>query len=519
MAQVFQSLIADMIERFNLLFKRICYNGRAQFELTKANMVSNPTLGIRTMLNNPNIAAIASPQYVQIFPCRQLEDYQLETLPMPTDICATDIPVRYYPTAGKRLPHYGYLNPTDNIIRRMISRTVDCREVETIPLMLRNRLFLYHAVTGQLEELNNSSLNHLRQQLAGLQQPMPPTDPIIFAAISMYTDAEGNGLIQTLNDVFRSHLHTSLTLSELGADLQEDNHEANAMAISSNTINKALVGAFKGYINPINTTLWLTIIMVGLIVLSLCCCPFNNLKKAIDNNPLAWIKRIKCGVRKAPDGRRTNRAPTATPTASQGSSNFHTDPDSAYGAFISQRPLPAGSIRSSRTPPASASMHNLSHESEPLVSAPISPQPTVHGSSVPSENSLAPKLYRFNVSPAPKGTYTPPLPTKVATAYRKDYFPMNMLYGPGVQNGTLPSARSEGSAVSETHTDNSTQSYPPTSPRKSALKLNTELSTKLTPKPVSSRYVSTTGPSLPELDPECDPNDQRAVAFSGNNRE
>ena len=184
---------------FSHAVQSTCNNMVQVIEILKAEVIADPVLTMRTILQRNDIFARAGGDVIEIFPCQFLERCKVKFRRMGHP-CTEGIPVTFW----KGMDEYqGYLNPRTNIISQD-SLPVDCQLVEEIPLAFANKTYIYNAKGGHLNYIKNLPQLQIVQWNVTRAWPMQPT---IFKSLVMYNWTELQSHV-TLNDLLGGIEHS-----------------------------------------------------------------------------------------------------------------------------------------------------------------------------------------------------------------------------------------------------------------------------------------------------------------------
>ena len=147
------SLSATLTRDINFILNHavtsICRGIVSDINVLRTIMLSQPTLAVRSLLDDSYFYARASQSIVEAFPCYPVTNYTL--VPM-TDVCYDRIPIKFMLDNDS---HSGYMDTLTNIIHGH-AREMDCTGGD-IPLTLDGKDFLMEPSTADLKEVQNVS--------------------------------------------------------------------------------------------------------------------------------------------------------------------------------------------------------------------------------------------------------------------------------------------------------------------------------------------------------------------------
>lgn len=124
-----------------------CHNIAETMRMMSVLLYEHPTPAARYIFQNPAISAKSGPDFLEIYPCTELDETLYRFQAMPEDNCTEYIPMSVF-VGGRN--ETGFMNPGDNIIHKN-SMTVSCSMMQRVPISVGGDIF-YYSSNGTLEE-------------------------------------------------------------------------------------------------------------------------------------------------------------------------------------------------------------------------------------------------------------------------------------------------------------------------------------------------------------------------------
>jgi len=259
-----------------------CRAMRDVISVLRAQMLTEPTMTLRHLLDQENIIARAGGNILQVYPCEYLSSDKYEILPMDGQ-CTEEIPIRF------QLDHVklkGYVHPVTNVITEA-PRVIDCNLVQEIPVRLGNTTYLYTR-NGLLEKLAAipAALNVFQFNWTNTLEISAP----IFQHMVMYNWSTMYSKL-TLNDIFQA-AENRRQISQLIASSVQGKHtgEAGVQAFANAMVEKGLFGFLTGFdISLPQVWIFGICTYVSIMIILVHCCPIVGMGQ-LSNLPWKIIK-------------------------------------------------------------------------------------------------------------------------------------------------------------------------------------------------------------------------------------
>ena len=214
-----ESLARDLRSLFQHTMGASCQLAVQRMELMNANMLREPTMAVRKLLNRDDLIAAASSTVVEVWPCHVMQKDAYVLLPM-NKTCTTYIPIGF--KIGKDT-HHGFMDPLTNVVHQSALPT-DCDGAAEIPLDLHGETVLYRSLNGQvtLERLEPSQTLPIKRYNPSLELK---SDHVIFRPMALHGWFTMFDHI-TFNDKLDYFQNQAAVLSHIGVQIKPNLKEA-----------------------------------------------------------------------------------------------------------------------------------------------------------------------------------------------------------------------------------------------------------------------------------------------------
>ena len=210
---------------------------RQMVSILQASTLANPTLVARFLLNRSDIVSTSGGNLLEIFPCYPIPPTRFKFRKM-NDTCTREIPITYFGPDNDE--HEAYMDVNTNVITAS-PILVDCSLVQTVPLQLGDKSFIYNYQSGIAAAING--LRPIATFLPNHTSSDWISKTLVFKQTVMYSWSEMPH--QSLNDIAMAVSRQQRLFRLLGLNAQQSENEA-VQKVSERIMDIGFFGFLRG---------------------------------------------------------------------------------------------------------------------------------------------------------------------------------------------------------------------------------------------------------------------------------